>query len=95
MSFPSFQIADRVIHLKHGRLHLPQDEPELDREGHLRYKWLEDDILKMEDDYELDEEEDDGPPRNLVKLPGGCELTEDQYEELETFKKEMHYVQKW
>lgn len=78
--------------MKYGKLHLPDSDNEED--GHLKYRWLADDIVKKEDDFE------DGfyeieMTEKTIKLPGGCELTENQYGELESFKKATQYVQKW
>ena len=60
-----------------------------------RYKWLEDDIIKSEKEFEGVEDDEYPDTGKKVKLPGGCELTEDQYYELESFKKETNYVKKW
>lgn len=90
-SSSNYKYHEKHIQLKYGRLHYPDLENEED--GHLTYRWLADDIVKTEDDLENDLFEIEMTEKT-IKIPGGCELTEAQYGELETFKKSKHYVKK-
>ncbi|KAK6621868.1 hypothetical protein RUM44_001675 [Polyplax serrata] len=91
------QISNKEIHLKHGKLHPHVDGQQARDDDHViyRYRWLDDDIVKKEGEFEGEEDEEYPDTGKKVQLPGGCELTENQYFELETFKKETEYVKKW
>lgn len=92
-----FQSGTKEIHLKHGKLHPHHDNKQYQDDDHIvyRYRWLEDDIVKSDDELEGVEDDEYTDKEKKVKLPGGCELTENQYLELESFKKETQYVKKW
>lgn len=94
---PILQISNKEIHLKHGKLHAHHDVKQNHEEDHVvyKYRWLGDDIVKTENDFEGEEDDEYADKEGKVKLPGGCELTEKQYLELESFKKETYYVKKW